>query len=155
MQLTIQNNKLVILDRFGNYETIHVNHTSNDIQDIREDSYKPFIVAEEVSNFARLHLLTASSEDEALQNIDEYIRENEPQEVEEEGGTHLIGAFELDIVNETPRKGDIVTTNDGKQYRILNKYNDDLNKIQAIEYSKNNFQIYPRIKLINLKDIKL
>jgi len=98
MKLSTENNKLIILNSSGHSETIHVNHTSEDINDIKEDVYKPFAVAEEVSNFARIHLLTAANENEALQAIDEYLRENEAQEVEEEGGTHLIGAFELEII---------------------------------------------------------
>jgi hypothetical protein len=148
---TDRNGKLITVDSSGNLQTIHINHTHETLQDIKEDSFKPFAVAEEVSNFARIHLITAQSEDEALQAIDEYLRENEAQEVEEEGGTHLIGAFELTIKETTPTKGDIITTTDGKKYRVLSV---DSNKtLQGLEYSEEDQNSYPRIKMILIKDI--
>ena len=94
-----KNGKLIVIGKYGE-ETIHLNHTSETISDIKEDVFSPYLVAEEATNFARNHLVTATSIDDALERIDEYIRENETEieELEDDNfSTHLIGAFELTL----------------------------------------------------------
>ncbi len=88
---TNSNNKLVVMGRFGE-ETIHIIHCAETIDELKDDVATPYIVAEECTNFARVHLVTNFSEDEALQQVDEYLREKEG--VEE---THLIGVFEAEL----------------------------------------------------------
>jgi hypothetical protein len=83
--------KLVAIGKFGE-ETIHLIHCSDTIEELKEDIANIYIVAEECTNFARVHLVTDFSEDEALQQVDEYLREKEG--IEE---THLIGVFEATI----------------------------------------------------------
>jgi len=85
------NGKLMYKSNYGN-ETIHLIHCSNTIAEIKEDTAAPYIVAEEVSNFARLHLVTDFSEDEALQQVDEYLRECEGHEE-----SHLITVIKIKI----------------------------------------------------------
>lgn len=88
---TIETNKkdeLVAVGNFGE-EAIHLVHCGETVEELKEDVATPYIVAEEASNFARVHLVTDFSEDEALQQVDEYLREKEG--IEE---THLIGVFE-------------------------------------------------------------
>ena len=89
--ITNKKNKLALMGRYGE-ECIHVVHCSNDINDLKEDCENLYIVAEECTNFAMTHLVTAFSEDEALQQIDEYLRENEEAE-----DTHLIGVFKAEL----------------------------------------------------------
>jgi hypothetical protein len=88
---TNSNNELVAIGRLGE-ETIHIVHCAETIEDLKDDVATPYIVAEECTNFARVHLVTNFSEDEALQQVDEYLREKEG--VEE---THLIGVFEAEF----------------------------------------------------------
>lgn len=88
---TNENNEIVFKDRFGE-NTIHFIHCSEDLQEIKEDTAKPYIVAEEFTNFARIHLVTDYSEDEALQQVDEYIRENENTI-----DSHVIAVFECNF----------------------------------------------------------
>jgi len=88
---TNSNNELVAIGRLGE-ETIHIVHCAETIEDLKDDVATPYIVAEECTNFARVHLVTNFSEDEALQQVDEYLREKEG--VEE---THLIGVFEAEL----------------------------------------------------------
>ena len=83
--------RLVAVGKYG-VMTIHVFHCSENLEDLREDVANLYVVAEECTNYARLHLVTDFSKDEALQQIDEYLREEEG--VEE---THLIGVFEAKI----------------------------------------------------------
>jgi hypothetical protein len=83
--------RLYIETKLGN-EYPHVIHCSDSLYEIKQDSAHPYLVAEECTNFARLHLLTSWSEDEALENIFEYLQE---QENEEE--PHLIGVFKLNF----------------------------------------------------------
>ena len=85
------NNKLVAVGKFGE-ETIHLIHCGETVEEISNDVANPFIVAEECTNFARVHLVTAFSDDEAAQQVDEYLREKE--DVTE---THLIGVFEAEV----------------------------------------------------------
>ena len=50
------------------------------------------------------------------------------------------------------KKGDIITTTDGQQYRIL--LIDSDKTVQGIEYSEGDINAFPRIKMILVKDIK-
>jgi len=84
-------NEIIFVDKFGE-NSIHIIHCSKTIEEIKEDSATPYIVAEEATNFPRIHLVTNFSEDEALQQVDEYLREKEGLEE-----THLIGVFECKI----------------------------------------------------------
>ena len=84
-------NELVAIGKFGE-ETIHLVHCAETIKDLKDDVATPYIVAEACTNFARVHLVTDFSEDEALQQVDEYLREKEG--IEE---THLIGVFEAEL----------------------------------------------------------
>jgi hypothetical protein len=83
-----EHKELIFIDKFGE-NSIHIIHCSETLEEIKEDCATPFLVAEEATNFARVHLVTDFSEDEALQQVDEYLREKEG--IEE---THLIGVFE-------------------------------------------------------------
>ena len=83
--------EIIFVDRFGE-NTIHIVHCSDTIEEIKEDVATPYIVVEEATNFPRVHLVTDFSEDEALQQIDTYLRESEG--VEE---SHLIGVFEVNL----------------------------------------------------------
>lgn len=83
-------NKLVVIDKYGLENTIHLIHCAETIEEIVEDVATCYVVAEEATNFARLHLVTDFSQDEALQQIDTYLREVENLEE-----THLIGVFEV------------------------------------------------------------
>ena len=57
----------------------------------------------------------------------------------------------LKIMKHEPTKGDIITTNTGEQFRVLSI---DSNKtLQAIEYSPEDKNKYPRIKLVLIEDI--
>ena len=85
------NNELIAIGKFGE-ETIHIVHCAETIEDLKDDIATPYIVAEECTNTARVHLVTDFSEDEALQQVDEYLREKEG--VEE---THLIGVFKVEL----------------------------------------------------------
>jgi len=98
-----ENGKLKFQGKYGN-ECIHVVHCVESLDELKEDTATPYIVAEEFSNFARIHLLTSWSEDEALQTIDEYIRENEwdddnykEAEENDDYSTHLIGVFKCEL----------------------------------------------------------
>ena len=83
--------KIVYVDTFGE-SAIHMIHCSETIEELKEDSATPYLIAEECTNYPIVHLVTAFSEDEALQQVDEYLREREG--VEE---THLIGVFECEL----------------------------------------------------------
>jgi hypothetical protein len=74
------------------HEPPHVIHCSESLFEIKQDSAEPYLVAEECTNWARLHLLTSWSEDEALQDIATYLQEEE--EIEE---PHLIAVFKLNF----------------------------------------------------------
>ncbi len=87
------NNKLMIVGRYGDL-TPHVIHCSDNIIDLREDVANIYIVAEESTNFPRIHLLTDFSEDEALQQISNYLFE-----IEQINEPHLIGCSLVQIKN--------------------------------------------------------
>ena len=73
-------------------ETIHLIHCSETLEEIKQDVATPYIVAEEATNYPRLHLVTDFSEDEAFQQVDEYLREQE--NIQE---SHLITVFQVEI----------------------------------------------------------
>ena len=87
-----EHNELKFSDKFSDDNTIHLIHCAETLEEIKEDVATPYLVAEECTNFARIHLVTDFSEDEALQQIDEYLREKEGEEE-----SHLIGVFKLEI----------------------------------------------------------
>ena len=93
MKTLVQNNtgKLMYKSNYGQ-ESIHLIHCGQTIKEIKEDTATPYIVAEEATNFARLHLVTDFSEDEALQQVDEYLKEKEGH-----NETHLITVIKLKI----------------------------------------------------------
>jgi len=74
------------------HEKPHIIHCSESLYEIKQDSAKPYLVAEECTNFPRLHLLTSWSEDEALQDIATYL-----QEQEQEYEPQLIAVFKLNF----------------------------------------------------------
>lgn len=83
------NGSLYIETKLG-HERPHVIHCGESLYDIKQDSAEPYLVAEECTNFPRLHLLTSWSEDEALQDVATYL-----QEQENEPEPHLIAVFKL------------------------------------------------------------
>jgi len=92
MTLQETNNKLTFTDRFGSNNAIHLIHCGETLAEIKEDVATPYLVAEEATNFSRVHLVTDFSEDEALQQVDEYLRE-----VEGVDESHLIAVSKLTI----------------------------------------------------------
>jgi hypothetical protein len=74
------------------HEKPHIIHCSESLYEIKQDSAKPYLVAEECTNFPRLHLLTSWSEDEALQDVATYL-----QEQEQENEPQLIAVFKLNF----------------------------------------------------------
>ena len=74
------------------HEKPHVIHCSDSLYEIKQDTASPYLVAEECTNFPRLHLLTSWSEDEALQDVATYL-----QEKEEENEPQLIAVFKLNF----------------------------------------------------------
>ena len=85
-------NEIVFIDRFDNENTIHLIHCSETLEELKEDVATPYIVAEEATNFVRVHLVTDFSEDEALQQVATYLQEKEGHEE-----PHLIAVFEAKI----------------------------------------------------------
>ena len=92
MTLKEINGKIAYIDSKGIEGSIHVFHCIEEIKEIKEGVAKPFLVMEEATNFARVHLVTDFSKDYALQQVDEYLREKENLTE-----THLIGVFEVDF----------------------------------------------------------
>lgn len=88
---TIKNNNgaLVAVGKYG-AETIHVNHCSSSLEELKAGA-SLYVVAEECTNYARVHLVSDSSCDSALQQVDNYLREKEGV-----NDTHLIGVFEAE-----------------------------------------------------------
>ena len=74
------------------HEKPHVIHCSDSLYEIKQDTASPYLVAEECTNFPRLHLLTSWSEDEALQDVATYL-----QKKEEENEPQLIAVFKLNF----------------------------------------------------------
>ncbi len=93
MNKIIQNehNELQLSTKWGT-QTIHLIHCSDTLEEIKQDVANAYIVAEEATNYPRLHLVTDFSDDEALQQVDEYLRE---QENEQE--SHLITVFKVEL----------------------------------------------------------
>jgi hypothetical protein len=92
MQITTNEHNEIVLIWNDEENNIHFIHCSEDLQELKGDNAKPYIVAEECTNFARIHLVTNYSEDEALQQVDEYLREKENV-----ADSHLIGVFECNF----------------------------------------------------------
>mgnify|MGYP003640188616 FL=1 len=93
MELQInKRGKLIFLDSYENENEIHLSHCGQlrSLKELKEDVYDAFIVAEECTNFARTHLVLAPTEDDALQFVDEYLRE-----IENVIESHLIGVFKV------------------------------------------------------------
>jgi hypothetical protein len=86
-----EDNELTLSTKWGS-QTIHLIHCSETLEEIKQDVATPYIVAEEATNYPRLHLVTDFSEDEALQQVDNYLREQENQEE-----SHLITVFEVKL----------------------------------------------------------
>jgi hypothetical protein len=74
------------------HEKPHVIHCSESLYEIKQDTAAPYLVAEECTNFPRLHLLTSWSLDDALQEVATYL-----QEEEEENEPQLIAVFKLNF----------------------------------------------------------
>ena len=81
----------MIQSKYGD-DTVHINHTHDTLEDFQDDIWSPYMVAEECTNHARVHLVTASSEDHALEDNSSSVRWKKG--VEE---THLIIAEKLDL----------------------------------------------------------
>ena len=101
--LTEDNNKLMVSDELRN-ETLHVIHCSKKLSEIKEEcknyDLKPYMVGEYFSNFPRLHLILSYSENEALQEVDEIIRDEDPEfynDPENEDTETVISVTELAI----------------------------------------------------------
>ena len=90
-KLIEENGKLKAKGKYGS-EVIHLIHCSETLAELKEDCATSYIVAEECTNFARIHLVTDFSEDEALQQVVEYLREKEGEEE-----PHVIGVFECEL----------------------------------------------------------
>tara|TARA_R110000764_G_scaffold226667_1_gene316501 strand:- start:282 stop:560 length:279 start_codon:yes stop_codon:yes gene_type:complete len=83
------NGRLYIETQHG-HERPHLIHCSESLYQIKQDSAAPYMVAEESGNFARLHLLTSWSEEEAAQEVANYLQEKEQRE-----HPHIIAVFKL------------------------------------------------------------
>ena len=90
--ITNEHGELRFTDKFSDDNTIHVVHCADNLEDIKEDVWEPYIVAEECTNFARIHLITAPSKDVAALSVAEYL-----QEAEGEDEPHIIGVFKLEL----------------------------------------------------------
>ena len=93
MKLIEENGVLKIENQQYN-EEVHVIHCAETLSDIKQDIYDPYLVGEECTNFARLHLLTATSEYDALETVAEYLSE---EEGDEESYQHVIFVKKLEI----------------------------------------------------------
>ena len=85
-----QNKKLVAQGEYGN-EDIHIIHCADTLDELRGDVATPYVVAEEFSLYARVHLVTDFSEDAALNQVADYLIEKEGAHYNE---LHIIGVFE-------------------------------------------------------------
>ena len=83
------NGRLYIETSYG-HEHPNVIHCSESLYQIKQDSATPYLVAEESTNFARLHLITSWSEDEAMQDVETYLNvlNQDP---------HIIAVFKLNF----------------------------------------------------------
>jgi len=79
-------------ERTEGIESVHVNHTTwGTIEDAKDDIWAPFAVYEESGQFARVHLVCESSEENALEEVYRWLDEEHgcPKEY------HLIGIDQL------------------------------------------------------------
>lgn len=82
---TDKNGKLILRGKYGT-EPIHINHCDETLEELKKYIDNIYAVFEEFTNSPRMHLISAFSENEALEKIDTYLKENEGAE-----HTHLIG----------------------------------------------------------------
>lgn len=87
-----EHSELRFTDKFSDDNSIHLVHCADNLEDIKEDVWEPYIVAEECTNFARIHLVTAPNEDVAAQDVAQYL-----QEAEHVSEPHIIAVFKLEI----------------------------------------------------------
>jgi hypothetical protein len=85
---------VVFVDEFDNECSIHLFHSSEAIDEIIEDVATPYIVVENATNHARIHLVTDFSKDEALMQVYTYLSEKEGDE-----DPYLLGVFECKIID--------------------------------------------------------
>ena len=76
---------------------IHINHTSDSLEELSEDIEYLYLVLEGCTNFARVHLISSFSEDEALADVAEYLSEKEG-----DIDPHLVGVFKVSEINNLP-----------------------------------------------------
>jgi hypothetical protein len=65
----------VLVDEDGMEHNIHIFHCTEDLDEIREDLWTPYVVFEQATNFPVIHLLTAPNEYEALSIVFDHILE--------------------------------------------------------------------------------
>ena len=76
----------------GYREKIHVFHCAETLEELSEDVAQCYAIAEECTNFARIHLITDFSMGEATEQVWKYLQEKESAEE-----FHLIHAFEVTL----------------------------------------------------------
>jgi hypothetical protein len=74
---------------------LNINIPLNQIE-VLEDSYEPYVIFEYAGHFSRLIGIMACSEYDALEGVDTYIRENEP---EDDQDPQLLGVQRLDVTS--------------------------------------------------------
>ena len=89
MKLQVNENKLELISKYAT-DVIHMDHTGCSKNILIEELDYLYVVIEECTNFPRVHLLSSFSENEALETIDTYLREEEDQEE-----SHLIASFKI------------------------------------------------------------
>jgi|DEB0MinimDraft_6_1074348.scaffolds.fasta_scaffold15651_4 hypothetical protein len=90
----IETQRGIEIETTNGIETVHVNHSHDNLKGYKEDVYSPFLVFEHCTNFARVHLLTASSEDDALQEVFDYLIEQENDDPNE---INLMGVEKINL----------------------------------------------------------
>ena len=86
-----EHGRLYIVGKYGPESDIHLVHCNETLAEIKEDVARAYVVAEEATNWPRLHLVTDFSEDEALQQVGQYLREVEGLEE-----PHIIDVIKLE-----------------------------------------------------------
>jgi hypothetical protein len=84
--------RLAAFNEFGDELPIHIVHCAETMEELKNDLATLYIVSEECTNFARIHLTTDFSEEEALQQVYEYLMEEEG--IEE---PRLLGVFKAKL----------------------------------------------------------
>jgi hypothetical protein len=85
-------NGLHIVTPKGDVEKIHVFHCAETIEELSQDVAQCYAIAEECTNFARIHLVTDFSMGEAAEQVWDYLQEKESAEE-----FHLIHVFEVEL----------------------------------------------------------